>query len=508
MHRSICRNFSLFVLALAAAGSQPLAATNYSIVTQADDLTVNGNCTLREALAAADTNFTFDLCPAGSPGGLDTITLAAGTYSLPLGSLVLESPQEIGVRGPETDPPSATISGGAAHRIFDLSGGGRLTLQDLEIRDGSELLTPQPIGGAVRAIAASLTVRRVRFVANVARRGGALGWVGTGPGHSLTVEASRFEQNEAQNPSLSDQAHGGAIWGLSAKGSGLRISDSSFVENRSSSALANDVVTGGALRLDSEGPGSSVVLERLRFLDNVAETTGSGSFPNAGALSAYLRETEIRIEDLYMEGNGLGFSPNSGYSALFLLIPSSSTATLDRVSLINNGSSSTGQGIVSAQSQSTVILRNALVVGGEDGLVAVATGDATLRLDHLTVAGHLGVGLDLGQGTGGSLLLENSIAYGNGIDLSIDSGAPTVSPENLVGTDPLFTDAAGGDFTLASGSPAVDAGNTASSSMGPYDLAHAARVVGAGTDLGAFERGGIFNDGFEAASAEAWNWPP
>src|SRR5688572_27860619 len=111
MHRPFCRSsFSLFVFAIVAAGALPLAATSYSIVTQADDLTVNGNCTLREALAAAETNFTFDLCAAGSPGGLDTITLAAGTYLLPLGPLTLASSDVVVVQGPMTDPPTALIS--------------------------------------------------------------------------------------------------------------------------------------------------------------------------------------------------------------------------------------------------------------------------------------------------------------------------------------------------------------------------------------------------------------
>jgi hypothetical protein len=42
-------------------------------------------------------------------------------------------------------------------------------------------------------------------------------------------------------------------------------------------------------------------------------------------------------------------------------------------------------------------------------------------------------------------------------------------------------------------------------SVGPYDLAHAPRVVGVDTDAGAYERGGLFSDGFESEDGGAWS---
>jgi CSLREA domain-containing protein len=56
------------------------AATVITPSTTADDLTNNGNCTLREAVKAADTDTAVDACPAGS--GADVISLQAGTYTL------------------------------------------------------------------------------------------------------------------------------------------------------------------------------------------------------------------------------------------------------------------------------------------------------------------------------------------------------------------------------------------------------------------------------------------
>ena len=69
----------LFVSATVAAGS--IAVNSF-----ADDMTDNGNCTLREAVEAANTNTAVDACPAGSATNQDIITLPTGTYYLTIGS--------------------------------------------------------------------------------------------------------------------------------------------------------------------------------------------------------------------------------------------------------------------------------------------------------------------------------------------------------------------------------------------------------------------------------------
>ncbi|HTP07954.1 MAG TPA: CSLREA domain-containing protein, partial [Anaerolineae bacterium] len=62
-----------------AARSVLLAPTASIVVnTTADELTTDGNCSLREAIMAANTNAAVDACTAGS--GADTIVLPAGTY--------------------------------------------------------------------------------------------------------------------------------------------------------------------------------------------------------------------------------------------------------------------------------------------------------------------------------------------------------------------------------------------------------------------------------------------
>jgi Right handed beta helix region len=60
------------------------------------------------------------------------------------------------------------------------------------------------------------------------------------------------------------------------------------------------------------------------------------------------------------------------------------------------------------------------------------------------------------------------------------------SGSNLVGTDPLFVNAAGGNYRLQNASPAVNTG-VVSSSMANIDLAGNPRVVGSTVDRGAYE---------------------
>jgi CSLREA domain-containing protein len=56
------------------------AGTTITVTTTSDDSTVDGNCSLREALQAANTDHAVDTCPAGN--GADTIVLGPSTYTL------------------------------------------------------------------------------------------------------------------------------------------------------------------------------------------------------------------------------------------------------------------------------------------------------------------------------------------------------------------------------------------------------------------------------------------
>ncbi len=114
----------LFLCLVGAFLLVPLAwaGTTINVNTTADELIVNGNCSLREAIIAANTDSGSADCPAGS--GADTIVLPSGTYTLTLGpagdeaaaSGDLDITDNLTLTGAGTD--STLVNGNALDRVF------------------------------------------------------------------------------------------------------------------------------------------------------------------------------------------------------------------------------------------------------------------------------------------------------------------------------------------------------------------------------------------------------
>jgi CSLREA domain-containing protein len=73
----------LALLVLAALGASMLLlasqaqAASLMVTTEADELNTDGDCSLREAIQAANTNTAVDACLSGSSTETDTIDFAA-----------------------------------------------------------------------------------------------------------------------------------------------------------------------------------------------------------------------------------------------------------------------------------------------------------------------------------------------------------------------------------------------------------------------------------------------
>jgi CSLREA domain-containing protein len=114
-----CTKLAVAATFVAAVLMAPAAhAATITPNTFTDDNTANGNCTLREAIRAANANAAIDACTAGS--GADTIPLAAGTYSISVGpagdNAAATGDLDI------TDPAGLTIAGDAAGTTVNGSG--------------------------------------------------------------------------------------------------------------------------------------------------------------------------------------------------------------------------------------------------------------------------------------------------------------------------------------------------------------------------------------------------
>ena len=212
-----------FVAAL-LLGSLASTASATTITPNAttDDITNNGNCTLREAVQAANTDTAVDQCPAGS--GADVIQLGAHTYDLTVTGATEDANQkgDLDVSQPVTiqgqGAAATTIDAHSNDRAIDVLSGGTTEIKSVTITNGAAPTDGtfaiggdgEP-GGAVRA-QAGLTLTDVSITNSHAgagstgavvpsgHRGGDGGgvWSSSGP---LQVTGGSFDSDHAGNGS-------------------------------------------------------------------------------------------------------------------------------------------------------------------------------------------------------------------------------------------------------------------------------------------------------------------
>ncbi|HEX9441303.1 MAG TPA: CSLREA domain-containing protein, partial [Roseiflexaceae bacterium] len=133
----------LIALAIAAVPAPAAHAATIGVDTNADELTVDGNCSLREAIRAANLNAAVDACPSGSGAASDTITLPPDTYTLSIPGAnedaALSGDLDITGDLTITGALSTTtiIDGGALDRVYDVIS-GTVTIANVTVRNGSD----------------------------------------------------------------------------------------------------------------------------------------------------------------------------------------------------------------------------------------------------------------------------------------------------------------------------------------------------------------------------------
>lgn len=233
------------------------------VTTTTDDLTSNGNCTLREAVQAANTNLAVDACAAGT-SGLDTITLAAGTYALSLagagedanatGDLDVTSALQIVGAGAAT----TIIDAAGLDRVLDVSGSAVFGLEALTVRNG---YVTDSFGAGLRVSAGNALALTNVIVTNNWLNSGA-NWDSSGlrTNGPATVSGSQFISNTASN------------WGGGAYfGGATTITGSTFLSNTlvGGSNLGN----GGGAYL-----AAAAAITNTTFQGNVAGNLGGGLY--------------------------------------------------------------------------------------------------------------------------------------------------------------------------------------------------------------------------------------
>jgi CSLREA domain-containing protein len=240
--KGFCMLALLMALASLYLGPIPVArAATITVNTTDDELNNDGDCSLREAIQAANTDTAVSGCAAGS--GADTITLPAGFYTLTIagagenanatGDLDITDDLTINGDGEGTTIIQAgTNSTNGIDRVLYVYAGAIVEINDVRIRYGS--LADIQCGGGIRNDG-TLTLNNTRVSSNTAPAaagGGGICNVGT-----LTLNNSTVGYNDA--------AAGGGIDNFGT----LRLNNSTVNDNKATTA--GGINNRGTLTLDN-----------------------------------------------------------------------------------------------------------------------------------------------------------------------------------------------------------------------------------------------------------------
>jgi predicted outer membrane repeat protein len=471
--------FLVLILILSAGTvftTTPARAATITVTSKLDTADP-GNCRLRDAIIAANTNTATGDCPAGI-AGLDTIGFSLGILcnvtpcTITLASALPTVTEDLTING-----NNATISGVTGIRVFDLAD-VTVTISNLSIVNGNVA----GLGGAINMSDAvstagtTLTLTNVFFSNNHADYGGAI----YEPRGTLTIVNCNFSGNSAG-------ISGGAIL-EERSGSILVVADSLFSGNTA-------VDDGGALGLVS-----------VAFISG---STFSGNFAAFGGAISKVVLGDLHLTNTVFENNAATGQTTATGGALYIY-QNVGTATLTNVTISGNSSTDSGGGIHA--NLGTLNINNTTITnntadfdndgGGEGGGIFRLT--SAVQVQNSIIAGNFDTPGNSGGGTinpdcsgtfsstGYNLIGRNDGCSGfiNGVNGDkVGSGASPINP--LLG--PLANN--GGltqTHALLGSSPAINAGNPLTPGSGGFacegvDQRGIVRPQGSACDMGAFE---------------------
>lgn len=237
--------------------ARPAWAATITVTTTTDELNSDGDCSLREAIRAANTDLAVDACPAGN--GADTITLPAGNYILALAGASenaaltgdLDLTEDLTLNG--AGATNTGIDANSLDRVFHiLSGANAVQISGVTIQGGNAPGV-SGFGAGLYAQTGALTLTNSRVRNNTTSASG--GGLYIQPGGSLTLTNSRVENNTG--------ASGGGI----------------DVGSGATALISNSTISGNTATEPSVGGGG---IENLGTLTLVNSTISGNSTPGNG----------------------------------------------------------------------------------------------------------------------------------------------------------------------------------------------------------------------------------
>jgi CSLREA domain-containing protein len=315
------RNDSCRAIVVATTGSRTigrvLKGLRNTVNTLSDELNADGDCSLREAVQAANTNAAVDTCTAGAAGA-DLILLPAGTIPV---AATIQINESVTIRG--AGRASTTINGGGGTVFNSSAAGVVLTLEDMSVVGGANALngaiaatrvdfsggdTINTLGGAITLTDVTLsggtnvnTSSGAVTMTSVTMSGG--GGVNTSSAPITMTQSSITAANgTAVNTStgavtLVDSSVAGSVdYGINS-GSGPVSLTRSLVSGSGEDginvgggtlAVVNSTISGNQGRGISGGVGSTVTLNAVTITGNTVAGLSSGAAAGTTAVHAIL----------------------------------------------------------------------------------------------------------------------------------------------------------------------------------------------------------------------------
>jgi Secretion system C-terminal sorting domain/Concanavalin A-like lectin/glucanases superfamily len=240
------------------------------------------------------------------------------------------------------------------------------------------------------------------------------------------------------------------------------------------------IETGGALIAIFNNASSELIVSNCEFTENLALGGGAiYSYTNNVASVVYtISNSLFKKNQAKDNGATMGYS---GSSLWLRAYGTSSAATTNIVNCTFADNVDTGTSVgINNFNRATLVLSKRIYVNSNQ----------TATLSNCILWNNKATGTTVSRPLSGLIDdMVSPITITNSIDETNFTGVTlSGTSANTSGTNPLFTNTASDDYTLSSGSPAIDNGNN-TSIIGTTDLLNNQRILNTTVDMGAYEFG-------------------
>lgn len=470
--RGLCPVSALLLCLSGALFAPPALAVVPTIITvnsSADAVANDGNCTLREAIIAANTQTQTDACLAGtgdttivfdpSTDG-HTITLTdtgAGENAAATGDLDVTSGTLV-IQG--NGASKTIIDGNGTDRVFQvLNANTSLTLTGLTITNGGAVGQG---GGIWATVGTSLSLSSVTVTANVTN--------GMGGGIEADGDFSLSDSTVSDNSA-------GASGGNTAYGGGVYLSGSGTTADIAGSTISGNVAVSGTGPAAGGGINSTAQLALTDSVVTGNSALSSGGGVQGGGISignGTLALTRVELSDNTAQSSNGGVALGGGLATTFpTTIINSTIAGNFAGSQVSMGEGGglwfSSAGAVNVVSYGATIAKNSATDGGGiyvDGAGANFLFVNTIIADN-TLTSPLGVGADCNDDGGTGAVNSQSLNL-----IGVVDGCTSLTPfpgdhygtaaaplDPKLGTLQVLGTNGTRALPLLPGSPAIDAGD-------------------------------------------------